>query len=657
MIISPFAGMISYLNTVVSKQFWLACMLALFALGSAELSHRSGWLGFVEHIYSDLWHRLSGVRHVPEHVALVVIDDQVLAEHGDDPLVFWTPHIAQATATLQKAGVKIIGLDILFAASAESWLRKMNLPENALSRTYGAPFRTQLNSGKVILVGAKFGDASSGFDDFLLPHRDYLVAIPEFDFNAHVGLSDLATDENGIVRSFVTAPLLRTAPEMAEQSLPRLTLSTLLAVRATDQSPEVSSWQLGGHTVRRNEQLHQITYSGPPGTVSRISLSRLLAPNALQDPLVQTLKDKVVIIGGEFLGMNDLHFTPYSSAIFGRSGSLMTGPEVQANMVETLLSGNYNRPLPPALRLLYLGLLICSATLLYIRMSPWGGLLLCTGLFLGAALLGFILFKAFIMVPLAPLQIGLLMSYLGIFGIRLTTGERERSRITKLFGRYVSDEVVQLLLKSKNLPKLGGESLPVTMLFADIRNFTSSCEKLNAQEVVEMLNEYFKRACEPLLAEGGSIDKFIGDAIMVQFGSPVRHPDHALRAIRAALALQAIADEFKFWMADRFAGRDLPTFAIGIGIHTGDAVIGNIGSPKRSEFTAIGDTVNIASRLEGMTKTLGCTILASKQTLSAAGYQGQTGKHEWIHIKGRAQPIEVFEILGLFQQKGNKCAY
>lgn len=162
-----------------------------------------------------------------------------------------------------------------------------------------------------------------------------------------------------------------------------------------------------------------------------------------------------------------------------------------------------------------------------------------------------------------------------------------------------------------------------------------------------MLNTYFERACKPLLAEGGSIDKFIGDAIMVEFGSPLPLADHALRAVRAALALRAVADEFSGWMTMRFPDRNLPRFAVGIGLHSGEAVIGNIGSPTRMEFTAIGDTVNLASRLEGMTKEIGCVILASEATIDDAGKSVLCGRSEIIKVKGRDEAVRVFEVLEL----------
>jgi adenylate cyclase len=249
--------------------------------------------------------------------------------------------------------------------------------------------------------------------------------------------------------------------------------------------------------------------------------------------------------------------------------------------------------------------------------------------------------------PVAEPQAGLAAAYLVSLGFRLTGEERERARIRAEFGKYVSDEVVEKLLAEPDRPDLGGEALRVTVLFSDIRGFTGISEKLAAHEVVAMLNAYFTRVCQPILAEGGTVDKYIGDAVMALFGSPVRHPDHARRALRAALGMAQEAAAFREWMRERFPGRGLREFGIGVGVHTGEAVIGDIGTPKRKEFTAIGDTVNSASRLEGVTKELGCVIVASEATVRAAGPGIRTGRHEQVRVKGKAEPIGVYEILGL----------
>jgi len=146
----------------------------------------------------------------------------------------------------------------------------------------------------------------------------------------------------------------------------------------------------------------------------------------------------------------------------------------------------------------------------------------------------------------------------------------------------------------------------------------------------------------------------MGDGIMAIFGAPVPYEDHARRALRSSLVLRETAHRFRPWMHEHFADADLPEFDIGIGIHTGEAVIGNIGSPRRMEFTAIGDVVNTASRLEGLTKEYGWTIIASSATLRAAGEEVLTGKKGKASVKGRAEEIEVVEVIGLRPGEGEK---
>jgi class 3 adenylate cyclase len=247
--------------------------------------------------------------------------------------------------------------------------------------------------------------------------------------------------------------------------------------------------------------------------------------------------------------------------------------------------------------------------------------------------------------PVAELQAGLASAFLITLGLRLTGEERERSRMRQIFGRYVADDVVNVLLAEDRKPDLAGEVKTVTVLFSDIRGFTTFSEKLSAREVVEMLNAYFTRACDPIYAQGGMVDKFIGDAVMAVFGSPVTHPDHARRALKAALGMQVAAEQFKQWMRERFPDRGLDEFGIGVGLYTGEAVIGDIGTPKRKEFATIGDTVNAASRLEGITKEMKCVVCAAEVTVKAAGAGVRTGKVETRQVKGRSEPIRIYEIL------------
>ena len=628
----------------LSRLKWLLLALAISLL-LIEGVYRISPLETAEHLYSDLWHRLSGVRYTPQHVALVAVDDPSLAQFSEDPLVFWTPLFARACETLQQAGVAVIGIDFLFTITPEKWIAKLQLKDTEGLKNYDQAFRQMLGAGKIVLVGSLVRGNVGADDALLLPHQDYLLSLPDFDLVSHIGYANFKTDEEGSIRRYEIAPVSNLASGLAEGA-PRLSLGALLAVRARGLRADAGVWDIDGRTISPDRTAH-ISYAGPPGTFPKISFSRLLDGNAAKDQAVLALRGKVVIVGGDFIGMNDVHDTPYSGSLSGAGGALMTGPEIQANIVETLLSGTATAPVSDGVRWGVCLLFIALTLMMYRNLSPWSGLGVLAAASAVTLLLAWGLFQWFRLFPAAHLQLGLLAAYTLSYGGRLTREEREKRFIRSVFRRYVADHVVDTLLASGRMPDLGGEKRTVTVLFSDIRNFTTLSEKLDAHEVVEFLNQYFERVCAIILEQGGTIDKYIGDAVMVQFGAPVSYPDHAARALRAALAMREAAGEFISWMSERFADRNLPAFNIGIGIHTGEAIVGNVGSSRRMEYTVIGDTVNLASRLESASKTLGCMIVASSVTLKAAGIDIRTGLHDVIHVKGRETPVEIFEVTGI----------
>lgn len=624
------------------RRYWRFVLVVMVAFGCSEAMTRLGWMEPLENIYYDYWHQLAGKRREALHTAVVAVDEQTLDQYKDDPLAFWQPHFAQAMETLTRAGAKVIGLDYLYQVSAEDWLKKLNLPGTDSSRSYDSPFRAQLAAGNKILI-TQLVELPNGEGRLLLPPRDHLYLLPQ-GIN-DLGIANLDPDEDNSVRRFL--PVYDPDP-----AKPAMAFATQLALRAAGLDPTLAEWDIAGVKMRREARSRLIGYVGPPGTILTVSMSKLLKPDALDDPEVQLLKGRVVIIAANDRGTQDRHPSPYSRALFSMQSDQMIGGEIHANIVETILTGHYPRRLPLAAEWIYVLALVALAALLYLRLHPAGGLAAALVLCLLCLLPAWFMFLDDWLLPVGRMQMALGIGFLTTLGLRLTGEERERARLKKMFGRYVSDDVVKLLTEGER-PDLAGESVEVTVLFSDIRNFTTISEKLDAHEVVEMLNAYFSRTTEPILVEGGMVNKFIGDAVMAIFGSPVRHADHARRALRAALQMAREAEEFKQWMRKRFPDRGLPEFAIGIGVHSGEAVIGDIGSVKRTEFTAIGDTVNAASRLEGVTKEMQCVLVASKACVAAAGEGVITGKQETIKVKGKDEPIEVFEILGLDPVRAN----
>lgn len=222
----------------------------------------------------------------------------------------------------------------------------------------------------------------------------------------------------------------------------------------------------------------------------------------------------------------------------------------------------------------------------------------------------------------------------------MARGLREREMLKVGFARYVSKDVVDALLAKGESPEVHGERREVTILFSDIRNFTTLAERLRPEEVVDLLNEYFERMIEVVFRHQGTLDKFIGDGLMVLFGAPLADPDHAAHAVAAALEMQVeVAALREKWRRD-----GLPVIEIGVGVHTGAAIVGNIGSSRRLEYTAIGDTVNLAARIESATKELGRSILVSDSTQAAVATQFDTEPLGEIRVKGRDAPVAVFSV-------------
>ena len=230
-------------------------------------------------------------------------------------------------------------------------------------------------------------------------------------------------------------------------------------------------------------------------------------------------------------------------------------------------------------------------------------------------------------------------------------GERER-QLQEMFTRALLGQTHDKLAV-EDAGDRTGEVRRATVLFSDIRDFTTISERLSATEVAQLLNAYFNHVCEPIAAYGGQALKFIGDGVMAVFDDridPAR--PHARRALLAALGMAVAAHQFRGWLDERFADRGLPAFAIGVGVNEGEVMMCSVGSREAREYTAIGDTVNLASRLEGKTRELGWSVIASQATLAAAGAGIEPGRSLTLWVKGRSAPVDAVEITGMRAEPG-----
>jgi len=218
----------------------------------------------------------------------------------------------------------------------------------------------------------------------------------------------------------------------------------------------------------------------------------------------------------------------------------------------------------------------------------------------------------------------------------ISEGQVRRERL----GRYFSPKVAEQIEQRQADELAGGQACEVTVLFSDIRDFTALCERLGSAEVIALLNDFHARMVEAIFTHGGTLDKYLGDGIMAYFGAPMAQPDHAQRAVRCAVAMQ---QELARFNTER-AARGLPPIRMGIGLSTGTAVVGSIGAPHRREFTAIGDAVNLASRLEQLTKLYDVSVILSEETRRGLGEGFVLKPLDATSVRGRAQPVQAFSV-------------
>jgi adenylate cyclase len=367
----------------------------------------------------------------------------------------------------------------------------------------------------------------------------------------------------------------------------------------------------------------------------QISYSDVYLDGLRQRPLrpQDEFKGKIVIIGTTAPGLHDLRLTPLSSTY--------PGAEVLATAIDNLDRGDWLREIPRTAMILLILILVASIALGLSRKSSANRLgygLLGISIVIVAVAWWALVNGTFVPV-FAPLALGWIF-YLGTSAIAYLEERAQRLRTSDMFKRFLDPRVVTSLIERGEIDyRNNAEAREVTVLFSDIRGFTALSEVSRPEDVVAMLNGYFSRQVEVIFTHGGTLDKFMGDAIMAFWGAPVSQADHARLAVTAALEMSAALADLRGQLGSLGAALE-----IGIGIHTGRAVAGFIGSKDRLDYTVIGDTVNLATRIEGVTKGI-ARILVSETTRDAIGDSFDWRDRGFHHVKGREQPVRLFEPL------------
>jgi adenylate cyclase len=346
-------------------------------------------------------------------------------------------------------------------------------------------------------------------------------------------------------------------------------------------------------------------------------------------------KDKIVLVGSTHTGMPDVLETPFGASAYG--------VELHASIINSILGRNFLRPIHSWIEALIYFVLTVGTILILCRVRPLSGGLLSATILMSFIVTSYFLFSWFnIWLKIVKPVSGLLAVYITGLAYHFVTVERKEREIRKAFRHYVSPAVVSELTKDPERLKLGGETKELTILFSDIRGFTTLSENVPPDFLGEMLNEYFSAMTGSVFAHGGTLDKFIGDAIMAIYGAPIDLPDHPMRGCLSALSM---IDNLKT-LNSKWENEGKSLISIGIGLNTGIVKVGNFGSQERFDYTVIGENVNLASRLEGLTKSYGVDIIISAATQKSVWEKILCRPLDMVMVKGSKKPMEIFELVG-----------
>lgn len=590
----------------------------------------------------DARFRVRGPVKPSQDVVVVAVDHKSIKEVGRWP---WSREVtARLIENLASYGAKVTALDIVFsepqnsqsdAALAAAISRSGNVVMGYFFRDEEQAIdpvaQLQLETAKVKLVRVAEGVESIPLSEY----RSVDVNLARLGKGARdFGFFNARPDGDGLYRRSLLLLLYN------GDIYPSLAMKALRQYLDSEIMLEVKSWgvdavQIGSLRVpAREDGTMALNFYGPAGafrTVSAVDvIKKRLAPGAL--------RGAIAFVGATEIGIFDIRPTPFDPT--------QPGVELHATVAANALERRFLR-YDGTTQMLELVCLLTLPLLLGVTLAFVPGTFAGLAAFAGTTLLfggmNYLVFAKALrdMTIIYPL-LGIGLTYLGSEAWRNLVVERKGRQLKKAFSNYVSPDLVKQIEKHPDKLVLGGEQRELSILFSDIRGFTSVSESLTPPELVTLLNEYLSPMTRIVLEEKGTLDKFIGDAVMALFNAPLDVPEHALHACRTAVRM---FEELRS-LNEEFARRGMHTIDIGVGINTGPAVVGNMGADIRFDYTAIGDSVNLASRLEGLNKYYGSHILVSEETCRQVP-QGMFVFREVdrVRVKGKHLPVVMYELM------------
>jgi adenylate cyclase len=603
-------------------------------------------------------------------VAVVAIDEQSYQTppFKGSPTLTWTREIGRVLTAIVDGGAKVIGFDIVFPTSIEQSEipfgdEMLGARMRGFDRDFLRALATASAAGKVVL-----GEVQSR-DQPIRPSPGQRAAVRQ---QTNIRALNVYTDSDDVIRRL---PLMfqidgKPVPSMAVE----------LASRALSARPESSGSAviLAGYRVPSAvPNTLTLNFRGGSEDVPTYSFADLRAcvENGDSDFFRHAFDGKVVIFG-TLLDFEDRKLTSkrfvtgLDSAKASRCvlpapptgghtrRSSIAGVYIHATAVDNLINRDAVIELG-RLPLTIIAVGFAALAAIFARMFAPAGAVLAylamTAIYtVGAATV----FLQSLALPLAEPVLAGLSALAAMIGYRFVVAEHSERFLRKTFALYLAPQVIEKMLKSEKMPELGGEMRNVTIFFSDVAGFSTFSEKMTPNELVALMNEYLSAMTDIIESHGGYVDKYIGDSIVAIFGAPVDDPDHACNAVRSALRCRARLEELNRNNV-AFQGYKL---AHRIGLNSGDALVGNIGSRRRFNYTVMSDAVNVASRLEGANKYFGTSIMASEMTVALTGKTFAWRELDAIRVKGRSDPVRIYEALAEAgqqtpEQSANAAAY
>jgi adenylate cyclase len=567
----------------------------------------------------DLLMRARPAQQRSGQIAIVGIDDDSISWTG----YRWPwprAYLAKIVDRLNQAGAKVIALDLFLSEPDADPQGDLALAQAIAQANASAGvtniFRSEKISGGMVLRT----------ETEQIPLELYQKSF------SRIGITPITLDEDAILRD------VQVYDQLAGKTYIHWAFEMVSLYQGVPEPANFSetSVTFNGREIPLIKRRLLVNYSGPAGSYPTYSASSV----AEGDIPAEAFKGKIVLIGATTPTLQDLWPTPYSTS------DRTPGVEVVANAVDTILTGQYLSLAPPWVNLLETLLMAVAAALILRLREPVrivAGMAAGLMVFVASAFLLFV-FQGFVLALVAPgvmLFLGVILPTMG----QAVSQELEKRRLRSLFGRFLSSEIIDQMVTSSDLSALNKRT-NITVLFSDIRGFTTLSEKLLPEQVVALLNPYLEAMTEIIYRNGGTVDKYEGDAVMAFFGEPVAHPDHALRAARTALEMHLSLDGLrKHWHAKGILPADI-NFQIGIGLNSGPAFVGLLGSEQRINYTAIGDNVNLSARLQDLTKTYKWPILISEATYKQIKDEFDAQFVEVTVVKGKTEPVRMYRLLG-----------